>query len=214
MSRERPRNATDPRGGVLPVVTNGPATAPGAPRASGTRAVPAEPGNGTLPGDRGVADAIPKGGDRSPPHRHRTSGEDPNLMRGPMGDFVRRALSWGIVSSLLLPILALVVIGLGALLSALGDAIGARFCGRVALLAAVIWLLAVVATAVLAGIAALAAEGGRRCGEPGRHRLRKGPRRHRRRRLRERMEGEPQQEVWGDRPGDGGRSQRRDPGAG
>ena len=39
-------------------------------------------------------------------------------MRGPMGDFVRRALSWGIVSSLLLPILALVVIGLGALLAA------------------------------------------------------------------------------------------------
>jgi len=51
-------------------------------------------------------------------------------MRGPMGDFVRRALSWGIVSSLLLPILALVVIGLGALLAALGDNVGARFCGR------------------------------------------------------------------------------------
>ena len=51
-------------------------------------------------------------------------------MRGPMGDFVRRALSWGIVSSLLLPILALIVIGLGALLAALGDNVGARFCGR------------------------------------------------------------------------------------
>jgi membrane protein implicated in regulation of membrane protease activity len=133
-------------------------------------------------------------------------------MRGPMGDFVRRALSWGIVSSLLLPILTLVVIGLGALLSALGDALGARFCGRVALLVAVIWLLAVVATAVLAGIATLAAEEGRRGGGPRRHRHRMGPRR-RRRRLREPMEGEPRQESWGDRPGKSGRPARRDPGA-
>ncbi len=135
-------------------------------------------------------------------------------MRGPMGDFVRRALSWGIVSSLLLPILALVVVGLGALLSALGDALGDRFCGRVALLVAVIWLLAVVATAVLAGIATLAAEGGRRCGGARRRRHRMVPRRYRRRRLREPMEGEPRQESWGgDRPGDGGRPPRRDPGA-
>ncbi len=135
-------------------------------------------------------------------------------MRGQMGDFVRRALSWGIVSSLLLPILALVVIGLGALLLALGDDIGARFCGRVALVAAVVWLLAVVATAVFAGIAGLAAaEGGRRCGGPRRHRSGKGPRRHGRRRLRGRAEGDPRQDGWGDENGDGVRPSRRDPGS-
>ena len=135
-------------------------------------------------------------------------------MRGPMGDFVRRALSWGIVSSLLLPILALVVIGLGALLAALGDDIGARFCGRVALLAAVVWLLAVVATAVLAGIAGLAAEGCHRCGGPRRHRPGRGPRRHDRRRLRGRAERDPLQGAWGDGDGDGVRPSRRDPGSG
>jgi len=135
-------------------------------------------------------------------------------MRGPMGDFVRRALSWGIVSSLLLPILALVVIGLGALLAALGDDLGARFCGRVALLAAVVWLLAVVATAVLAGIAGLAAEGCHRCEGPRRHRPGKGPRRHGRRRLRGRAERDPRQDAWGDGNGDGVRPARRDPGSG
>jgi hypothetical protein len=134
-------------------------------------------------------------------------------MRGPMGDFVRRALMWGIVSSLLLPILALVVIGLGALLAALGDDIGARFCGRVAVLAAVVWLLAVVATAVLAGIAGLAAEQERRCGGPRRPRPGKGPRRHDRRRLRGRAERDPRQDAWGDGNGDP-RPARRDPGSG
>jgi hypothetical protein len=135
-------------------------------------------------------------------------------MRGPMGDFVRRALSWGIVSSLLLPILALVVIGLGALLAALGDAVGARVCGRVALLSAVVWLLAVVATAVLAGIAGLAAEQERRCGGRRRHRPGKGPRRYGRRRLRGRAERDPRQDAWGDGNGDGVRPARRDPGSG
>ena len=135
-------------------------------------------------------------------------------MRGPMGDFMRRALSWGIVSSLLLPILALVVIGLGALLAALGDNVGARFCGRVALLSAVVWLLAVVATAVLAGIAGLAAEEERRCRKPRRHRPGKGPRRHGRRRLRGRAEGDPRQAAWGDGNGDGVRPARSDSGSG
>jgi|APCry1669189000_1035189.scaffolds.fasta_scaffold01768_4 hypothetical protein len=135
-------------------------------------------------------------------------------MRGPMGDFLRRALSWGIVSSLLLPILALVVIGLGALLAALGDAVGARFCGRVALLSAVVWLLAVVATAILAGIAGLAAEEERRGEGPRRHRPGKGPRRHGRRRLRGRPERDPRQDAWGDGNGDGVRPARSDPGSG
>ena len=135
-------------------------------------------------------------------------------MRGPMGDFMRRALSWGIVSSLLLPILALVVIGLGALLAALGDNVGARFCGRVALFSAVVWLLAVVATAVLAGIAGLAAEEKRRCGGPRRHRPGKGPRRHGRRRLRRRAEGDSRQGAWGDGNGDGVHATGSDSGSG
>ncbi len=135
-------------------------------------------------------------------------------MRGPMGDFVRRALSWGIVSSLLLPILALVVIGLGALLAALGDNVGARFCGRIALFSAVVWLLAVVATAVLAGIASLAAEEKRRCGGPRRHRPGKGPRRHGRRRLRRRAEGDSHEDAWGDGNGDGVHATGSDSGSG
>ena len=119
-----------------------------------------------------------------PPHQFPTLGrEDSNPMRGPMSDFVRRALSWGIVLVLLLPILLSVVSGLAALLAALGDEGGARLCWRVALLAAVIWLLAVVATSVLAGLAALAAErGGRRCDPPSRHRRRHDGRRPGRRR--------------------------------
>lgn len=140
--------------------------------------------------------------------------KDSNLMRGPMGDLMRRALSWGIVSSLLLPILALVVIGLGALLAALGDTVGARFCGRIALLAAVAWLLAVVATAVLAGIAGLAAEEERRCGGSRRHRPGKGPRRYGRRRLRGPAEGDPRQNAWGDGSTDRGRSTQSDSGSG
>jgi len=120
----------------------------------------------------------------SSPHYFPTLGrEDSNPMRGPMSDFVRRALSWGIVLVLLLPILLSVVGGLAALLAALGDEGGARLCWRVALLAAVVWLLGVVATSVLAGLAALAAErGGRRCDPPSRHRRRHDGRRPGRRR--------------------------------
>jgi len=118
------------------------------------------------------------------PHYLPTLGrEDSNPMRGPMSDFVRRALSWGIVLVLLLPILLSVVSGLAALLAALGDEGGAQLCWRSVLLAAVVWLLAVVATSVLAGLAALAAErGGRRCDPPSRHRRRHDGRRPGRRR--------------------------------
>jgi len=126
-------------------------------------------------------------------------------MRGPMGDFVRRGLSWGIVLVLLLPILVSVVTGLAALLAALGDEDGARSCWRAVLLAAVVWLLAVVATSVLAGLAALAAE-------------RRGPRsrrRHDRRRpgrwRRDRHRRGLHRRTEGDGSGDDGHASRTAP---
>jgi hypothetical protein len=137
-------------------------------------------------------------------------------MRGPMGNFVRQSLSWGIVSALLLPILLSVVTGLRTLLAALGDDVGARFCGRVALAVAVVWLLAVVATSILAGLAALDAADrgcGRRGGRiPRPHRT--GRRRSGRRRP-HRHEGDESAGAAGDDGlGSDGRLSRRDAGAG
>ena len=132
-------------------------------------------------------------------------------MRGPMGDFVRRALSWGIVFVLLLPILLSVVTGLAALLAALGDDEGARSCWRAALLAAVLWLLAVVSTSVLSGLAVLAAErGGRRCGPPSR-RWRRHDGRHPGRRRRDRGWPAPYAGPPEDGGGDHGHPSRHDP---
>ena len=147
------------------------------------RRAPSGSGNGTLPSATCSAGAS-RADLRCSPARFPTPGrEDSNPMRGPMGDFVRRALSWGIVLVLLLPILLSVVSGLAALLAALGDEGGAQLCWRAVLLAAVVWLLAVVATSVLAGLAALAAERAeRRCGPPSRHRRRQDGRRPGRRR--------------------------------
>jgi len=61
----------------------------------------------------------------------------------------------GVVCSLLLPIVLAVVSGLGALLAAVGDPLGGRVCGRVALVVAAGWLVAVIATAVASGAALL-----------------------------------------------------------
>ena len=175
------------------------------------RKAPSSSGNGTLPVatcSAGASRAARVVFARSLPQPGR---EDSNPMRGPMGDFVRRALSWGIVLVLLLPILLSVVSGLAALLAALGDEGGARLCWRAVLLAAVVWLLAVVATSVLAGLAALAAErGGRRCGPPSRHRQRHDSRRPGRRR---RDGGWPSThgESSGDGSGDDGPPPRHDP---
>lgn len=120
-------------------------------------------------------------------------------MRGPIGDVVRRALVWGIVAAILLPILLTVVTGLAALLAALGDREGARVSGRVAILAAVAWLVAVVSTSVLAGLAVLETDGGRRRPPRGcrgrRERHRRGVGHRRRDRDRSPPRGEPRGEA-------------------
>ncbi|MFM7075448.1 MAG: hypothetical protein ACKO3G_05195 [Planctomycetaceae bacterium] len=72
-----------------------------------------------------------------------------------MRRFLRRALLRGVTASIVLPILLAIVLGLGALLAALGDRVGAAICVRVAQGVGVAWLLAVVATALAAGIAVL-----------------------------------------------------------
>lgn len=92
-----------------------------------------------------------------------------------MRRFLRRTLLRGVTASLLLPILLAIVLGLGALLASLGDRVGATICVRVAQGVGVAWLLAVVATALAAGVAALDDAPPRRgrCGPRG-HRRRRG----------------------------------------
>lgn len=68
---------------------------------------------------------------------------------------IRAALTWGVVATLLLPIVLAVVLGLGSLLGAVGDESGARACGRVALAAGAAWLVAVVATTAVSAVALL-----------------------------------------------------------
>ena len=78
-----------------------------------------------------------------------------------MREQVRRLLAWGVLLSILLPMVIAVALGLGALLSSLGDETGARGCGRVGLVIGVIWFLALAATATAGGILALEAPAGR-----------------------------------------------------
>lgn len=68
---------------------------------------------------------------------------------------IRRLLVAGVIGSVLLPIVLAVVIGLGVLLQAVGDATGGRVCGRAALAVGVCWLVAIITTAVASGAALL-----------------------------------------------------------
>ena len=68
---------------------------------------------------------------------------------------LRRFLLWAVLLSLLLPVALAVIVGLGALLSAVGDRAGAVACGRVCLVIGAGWLMAVVGTATVAGMLAL-----------------------------------------------------------
>jgi hypothetical protein len=70
---------------------------------------------------------------------------------------VRRMLVWGVLLTLLLPMVIAVVLGLGGLLSSLGDESGAAACGRVGLVVGVVWFLALAGTAASSGIIALEA---------------------------------------------------------
>jgi hypothetical protein len=78
-----------------------------------------------------------------------------------MRDLVRRLLAWGVLLTLLLPMVIAVVLGLGALLSSLGDETGAAACGRVGLVIGVAWFLALAATATASGIMTLEASASR-----------------------------------------------------
>lgn len=69
-----------------------------------------------------------------------------------MRELVRRLLAWGVLSAVLLPMVIAVVLGLGTLLSSLGDTAGAAACGRVGLVIGASWFLALAATATASGI--------------------------------------------------------------
>lgn len=73
-----------------------------------------------------------------------------------------RGLIWGLVATVLLPVALAVVLGLGALLAALGDAWGAAACQRIALVSGGLWAIAIVATTVLNAMAVLEHRGRRR----------------------------------------------------
>lgn len=92
----------------------------------------------------------------APPARGGERGAAPaccNLMR----TTVARFLVVAVIAALLLPIVLGVVLGLGSLLMALGDAAAAAVCRRLALLVGVLWLVSVIATAIASGIVAVEA---------------------------------------------------------
>lgn len=93
---------------------------------------------------------------------------------------IRQLVLWGVVATLLLPVVLAVVLGLGGLLHGLGDATGGRVCFRLALGVGATWAVAIVATTVASALATLVADG--RGGPPGPrwHGRRPGRRRRRR----------------------------------
>lgn len=72
-----------------------------------------------------------------------------------MRGIVVRLLVWSLVATLLLPVVVGVVIGLAALLDAVGDAAAAVACQRVALVAGVLWIVAIITTSVCGGVVTL-----------------------------------------------------------
>lgn len=89
---------------------------------------------------------------------------------------LRLLLAWGVVAALLLPVLLVVMLGLAALLGALGDSDGAIACGRAAIVVGVLWLAALVVTVAVNAMLTLSAgidrsPGHGRRGRPRRRRL-------------------------------------------
>lgn len=74
-------------------------------------------------------------------------------MRGEL----RRFLSWGVIAAVLLPVVLAIVIGLGGLLSSLGDDYGGAVCRRAALVVGALWIVSIVATALTSSILVLEA---------------------------------------------------------
>lgn len=70
---------------------------------------------------------------------------------------VRRLLVTALVMSVVLPVFITVVLGLGLLLDSLGDTEGWRWCGRLSMAAAAVWVVAVVSMAIGGAVATLAA---------------------------------------------------------
>ncbi|NDC62755.1 MAG: hypothetical protein EBZ59_01905 [Planctomycetia bacterium] len=68
---------------------------------------------------------------------------------------MRRFLVRGVLLSLLLPVVLAVVVGLGGLLSSLGDESGGIACGRLALVLGVAWVVSIAATAVTTSLVVL-----------------------------------------------------------
>lgn len=64
-------------------------------------------------------------------------------------------LTWGVVATLVLPVVLAVLVGLGGLLRSLGDVPGAVVCGRVALAIGTVWITAVVVTTAATAVAVL-----------------------------------------------------------
>jgi hypothetical protein len=93
-------------------------------------------------------------------------------------DGLQRLLAWGVVAALLLPVLLVVLLGLAALLDALGDHGGALACSRGAIVGGVAWIAALVVTVAvnamltLSGPGVVPASGGRRREGRGRRRRR------------------------------------------
>jgi hypothetical protein len=74
-----------------------------------------------------------------------------SAMRGEL----RRLLAWGVIAAVLLPVVLAIVLGLGTLLSSLGDESGGAVCRRAALVVGVAWLVSVVASALTSSIIVL-----------------------------------------------------------
>lgn len=87
-------------------------------------------------------------------------------------DGLRHLLAWAVVAALLLPVLLVVLLGLSALLAAVGDGSGARACGRGAIVGGVAWVGAVVVTVAVNAMLTLAGPGGERTRGRRRRRLR------------------------------------------
>jgi hypothetical protein len=91
-------------------------------------------------------------------------------------DGLRRGLAWGLVATLLMPVMVAVVLGLGGLLAAVGDAGGALACSRLGIVLGALWITAVVATVAVNAAATHVAPPPRPpAGRPRRRRRRMNP---------------------------------------
>lgn len=86
-----------------------------------------------------------------------------------MREVSRRLLIWGLVGTVLLPVLLAVVFGLGGLLASLEDRVGAAVCRGIALAVGAMWVVSLAATVLATAIVTLESlpELRGRGGEPG-----------------------------------------------